>query len=426
MWSDVHLKNALRYITQICSVAVVGIGTIALVGWMSDFCILASIRRSYIPMAPNTAIVFISLGCILFCLARWPMHPVVLWFTKIIAIFDLLLCSLTFFQRLSGINLGIDSFLFNTTKTFGKIPMGCMSYLTALNFLLAGFSLLLLSCFSLNKKRIRNIPSYLATIAAIIGCVVVLGYLYNTPLLYGGTTVPMALTTALSFVALGTGLLITTADPEHWLLHLMAGTSTRDRLMRMFLPITAFTVLLSIWLNTTIFSQSKSNPALISALLAILFTVITGVIISYVSGIIGGTIDRVNNERLLSEKKLIKANTTLLTIKNINEALLISKNETSLFREICRLLLNVQFIKSAWIGITEKGSFDIKPMAQAGLGEQFLSSVRIKWDDSDYGVFPPGIVIKTGHPVVVNEIEGNTTLCKLCREEALKIKCISC
>ena len=439
-WSDAHLRNTSQYITQICSGIVVGFGIIALLGWVSGLHLLASIRTNYIPMAPNTAIIFIALGCTLFSLARWPTHCIVHWFAKIVTIFDLLLGFLTLVQRLSNINFGTDSFLFSTTKTLGNIPIGYMSYITALNFLLAGFSLLLLVFFSLNERRMRNIASGLAIVVVTIGFVVILGYLYSTPLLYGGTTVPMALTTAFAFVSLGIGLLITTAGSDYWLLHLVAGTSTRVRLMRAFLPITAFMVLLSGWLNTTICSQSRGNPALISALLAILSIIVTGSIISYIANIIGGTIDRTNNERILSqerlkdeitqhkltEKKLFDTNAILLTIKNINSSLLISKNETALFREVCRLLLNVKFIKAVWIGITEKGSFDIKPIAQAGLGEQFLSSVKLKWDDSDYGIFPPGIVIKTGHPVVINEIEGNTTLCKSCRESVLKINCVCC
>ena len=236
-WSDAHLKNTSQYITQICSGIVVGIGIIALLGWVSGLHLLASIRTNYIPMAPNTAIIFIALGCTLFSLARWPKHFIVHWFAKIVTIFYLLLGFLTLVQRLSDINFGTDSFLFSTTETLGKIPIGYMSYITALNFLLAGFSLLLLVFIPLNERRMRNIASGLAIVVATIGFVVILGYLYSTPLLYGGTTAPMALTTAFAFVSLGIGLLITTAVPAYWLLHFVAGTSTRARLMRAFLQL---------------------------------------------------------------------------------------------------------------------------------------------------------------------------------------------
>ncbi len=43
--------------------AVVSMGILALAGWVTGLRLLAEIRADFIPMAPNTAIGFILLGC---------------------------------------------------------------------------------------------------------------------------------------------------------------------------------------------------------------------------------------------------------------------------------------------------------------------------------------------------------------------------
>lgn len=301
----VPFTNTCSRATQICSGMVACFGIIALLGWVLDFQLLASIYSNYIPMAPNTAVVFAILGITLFVLIRWSTNRITRWFAKVTTVFVLLLCSSTFIQYVSDSNLGIDQLLFVTTKTLGKIPVGFMSPITAVSFLLSGFSLLFETSFPVRGKYIKSIASSLATIVIFIGSIVILGYLYRTPLLYGGTIIPMALTTAVAFVFLGTGLIFT-IGPEYWPQCLVTGLSTRARLMRAFLPITVVIVIIMGWIYTVIVLQSKSNPALLSALLAILFMVVIGFIVSHTASIIGNAIDLAEAKRNLAEVQLRK------------------------------------------------------------------------------------------------------------------------
>jgi diguanylate cyclase (GGDEF)-like protein/PAS domain S-box-containing protein len=295
-------------------------GVTALLGWVLDFQLLASINQDFIPMTPNTAAVFVAQGITLCVLARWSTNCFCRWFANLLTVFVLLLCLLTLIQYATDSDLGIDRLLFVTTKTLGLIPVGFMSPITAVNFLLAGSSLLLAAFSPAKGKYIKSTASSLATIVIFIGSIVILGYLYRTPLLYGGTIIPMALTTAVAFVFLGTGLIFT-IGPGYWPQCLVTGLSTRARLMRAFLPVTVAIVIVMGWIYTVIVLQSKSNPALLSSLFAILFMVIIGFIVSHTASVIGNAIDLAEIKRNLAEaqhRKLSQAvehspNTVVIT-----------------------------------------------------------------------------------------------------------------
>lgn len=303
-----------------CGGIVICIGIMTLLGWALDLHLLASIRSNYIPMAPNTAAAFVALGITLLVFIRCFANRILRWCARVSTVSVLLLCSSTLVQYLADSDLGIDRLLFVTTKTLGRIPVGFMSPITAVSFLLSGFSLLLALSSPAQGKYLKGIASGFATVVIFIGSIVILGYLYRTPLLYGGTIIPMALTTAAAFVFLGIGLIFA-IGPECWPQCLVTGPSTRARLMRAFLPVTVVIVIIMGWIYTVIVLQSKSNPAVLSALFAILFMAVIGFIVSHTASIIGNAIDLAEAKRNLAEaqhRKLSQAvehspNTVIIT-----------------------------------------------------------------------------------------------------------------
>src|SRR5260370_35606893 len=74
-----------------------------------------------------------------------------------------------------------------------------------------------------------------------MGLIFFLGYLYGAPFFSNRAAhIPMALNTSLAFVFLGVGL-IATAGPDAFPLRRLSGPSVNARLLRAFLPFTAFT-----------------------------------------------------------------------------------------------------------------------------------------------------------------------------------------
>jgi PAS domain S-box-containing protein len=109
----------------------------------------------------------------------------------------------------------------------------------------------------------------------------------------------------------------------------------------------------------------------------------------------------------------------LIAVKDIHHALLVAENEAELFQQICNSLKQVSYVKFVWIGLVEKGSFQIKPVAFAGYEDGYLSSIKVTWDDSEYGKGPIGMAIKTGQPYVMRDIATDPRYDPW-RKEALK------
>jgi len=106
-------------------------------------------------------------------------------------------------------------------------------------------------------------------------------------------------------------------------------------------------------------------------------------------------------------------------IRNINQLVLLADDENRLYQLVCQELGKLEWIRLVWIGFVERGNYNVRPVAHAGFEDGFLSSVRITWDNSEYGMGPTGMAIKTGKPCIVQDTAADLT-CRPWREERLK------
>ncbi len=155
-------------------------------------------------MAPNTALLFLLLGAGMATLNRdlqWSD-----WSARLAASLVIALAFLRFLEYTTPIRVDVDRWFFTfSSEHLGLVPVGRMAFFTALNFLLSGLGLLRLACSV--ERRSPPWTAAFAIITLLVGSVFALGYLYGSPLLYGGTTIPMALNTSIAFVLSGLGLL---------------------------------------------------------------------------------------------------------------------------------------------------------------------------------------------------------------------------
>ena len=286
--------NYLVRILYICCGITIGMGVLTFVSWLSGVRLLASVRPDYIPMAPNTAAAFIILGISVLVLTFRSIFRFSRWFSAFSAMCVIALSILTLIQYFVRGDPYIDRMILNTSGVLGKVPVGCMSPITGGNFLLAGVALLLLA-LPWYGRLIRDIASCLALATTITGLVVILGYIYGTPILYGGNTVPMAVTTACAFVCLGIAL-IATSGLECLPVRLFAGTSTRARLMRVFFPATIIIILIENFVEAFFILKWNFNPALVIAMYTVVFASIVGIFVFRMSKTVGDDIDRAEEE----------------------------------------------------------------------------------------------------------------------------------
>jgi len=190
-------------------------------------------------------------------------------------------------------------------EMFGAVPTGRMAPLTAFNFVFTALGLL---AFAVGG--FRNWAGGLGALATIISALVLVGYWYGTPLLYGGNIIPVALSTAWAFFLCGNAI-VAAAGAEAWPLRIFLGDSTRAVLLRAFVPVIIAAALLNGWISATLLKTIHTNPAVISALGALAFAVLITAIVSQVSRVVGGRIDRAEAARNLAQAELIALNAQL-------------------------------------------------------------------------------------------------------------------
>lgn len=296
------MEMIYRRISFVCALLTGAVGMLTLVGWVSGLEVLASIRRTYIPMAPSTALAFTLLGLVMLLRERpkfrRPMAELLLVVVSTVAGGKLV-------EFFSGRSLGVDEWLVADPAMFGAVSTGRMSPITALSFLLICVAIL-----ALLKVRLRLWAGPVAAVVLAISGVVVLGYMHGTPLLYGGGIIPVALPTAAAFILLGSSI-IAAVGAECWPLRNWLGDSTRAMLMRWFLPAVVVVALIEGLLRTRFLTDWAVNPALSSALSTVLYILIITAVISQVARLVGRRIDQAESERNAAQADLEALNREL-------------------------------------------------------------------------------------------------------------------
>jgi PAS domain S-box-containing protein len=289
-------------LSQRCAAFAGAIALLALAGWLSGARLLAGQWGGAIPMAPSSAWAFLFLSAGVFSQARWPGHRLTHYFAPVLGGIPALLGLLVLVKLISGIHLGVERALAQTNESFGGIPLGRMAPMTAATLLAESGALLLLSRAS-QWRWAGSMAAILALAASVVNVVVVVGYCYGAPLLYGGATIPTALPTALAFLLLGVGQLkLALPTVPAW--RAWGGDSTRGVLLRAFLPPMLLLILLEGWLNVIRPAVASLNRALWHSMTALVACVLIVAITGWVARRTGDGIERAKEALRESEARL--------------------------------------------------------------------------------------------------------------------------
>nr|MDQ3012811.1 hypothetical protein [Acidobacteriota bacterium] len=227
------------------SIAVTTVGALVLIGWALDIILLKQVMAGLPTMKPNTALCFLLSGAALLLLNKedvkdWRRHLAVGCAAVVV-----LIALMTLAEYLFKLNLGFDELMFREgLNPIATSHPGRMGIHTAFNFLFAGLALLLLDAKSPPKQWIGQTT---ALAVMLVGLLVLIGYLYGAAFfqhIFSHTS--MALHTALTFIALGLGLLA--ARPQQGLMTLATSAGAGGVMLRRLLP-TSIIILVGIgWL----------------------------------------------------------------------------------------------------------------------------------------------------------------------------------
>lgn len=182
------------------------LGGIALAGWLLAVPRLASLGQGLIPMAPSTAILFIAYGAALLLARRVTGDRRIMLLVRSLLAFGAVVSMVLFTLSTRGVFLPVEHFGIKTMGALDGTPIGHMSPITAVTFLL--ISLSFMTVISDRPVRAwRAIAAWWVAIILVAAYVMLLlAYLFGTPMFYGGTFIPPAAPTSLAFLALGISL----------------------------------------------------------------------------------------------------------------------------------------------------------------------------------------------------------------------------
>jgi PAS domain S-box-containing protein len=94
---------------------------------------------------------------------------------------------------------------------------------------------------------------------------------------------------------------------------------------------------------------------------------------------IGGIIVNLQDvtQRKEAEDKLLRLNRLYLFISEMNKAIAKADDENALFREACRIAVNVGRFPMAWVGVPDPETGELKPVAHAGEEQSYPSSIGL-------------------------------------------------
>ncbi|MFA5832013.1 MAG: CHASE3 domain-containing protein [Bacteroidota bacterium] len=208
-----HRYGAISFATSLLTVV---IGSAALVGWFFNFPLLTSFFQQYIPMAPNTAVGFVLLGITLSICSRNSQPSTVIRRTsRLLVLFVCTFTSLTIAAHFGIFQDSIDSMVLTVQdSSSGQFPIGKMAFFTAILFICASVSLLLLTV-QRRADMFENIAFTLSIIVCTLGILFSISYAIGTPMFYGTSTIPLALNTSIAFGALGIGTIFLILQREN-------------------------------------------------------------------------------------------------------------------------------------------------------------------------------------------------------------------
>jgi len=255
---DSSARHTRHVLGLVFPVLAAGFGLITLLGWIVGLPRLTTFGSGSIPMAPNTACLFLVLGGGVFLRNRWPSHPATSWFGFVAVFITTVMGVLVLARPVLHIELPADRWLAPAMGHLGDAPFGRTSPLTALVFPCIAVAFLLESRLFDRRRWRGHAAAALALAALVTSLIVLLSYAAGTPLFYGSNTIPMSLPTAIAFVPLSLGILAASAI-DIWLLSLL-GTGINDPTPRSYRPMGSAIVtflLLSLGIGTAGFFYVK-------------------------------------------------------------------------------------------------------------------------------------------------------------------------
>jgi diguanylate cyclase (GGDEF)-like protein len=227
-----RIATALGTMAIVCSFIPVLVGALVLIGWDRDIELLKRLVPGLTAMNPLTAVGFICLGCGLGMLSRGARSGIG-YGANALGLVVVLAGSWQLAAMAGLVDSRLDQGLFTDKllgADFGRTNR--MAPNTAINFVLLGCAF---AAVDRTTGRFFSSTQLLSVAAAMTSLLALMGYAYGLHWFYGvGTTVAMALPTAITFLIIAVGLLC--VRPTQGIMAVVSSDSSGGTMIRRLLP----------------------------------------------------------------------------------------------------------------------------------------------------------------------------------------------
>ena len=127
-----------------------------------------------------------------------------------------------------------------------------------------------------------------------------------------------------------------------------------------------------------------------------------------VVGVLGTYMDITEHRQ--REITLMRKVRALKALSAANSALIHAKREEQLYRDMTRAVVESGY-RMAWTGLVERGNGSrIRPVGVFGDDTDYVSAMKVNWDDSEFGRGPTGQCVRSGQPVVSRDIRSDPSM----------------
>ncbi|MCP5136651.1 MAG: transporter substrate-binding domain-containing protein [Gammaproteobacteria bacterium] len=113
-------------------------------------------------------------------------------------------------------------------------------------------------------------------------------------------------------------------------------------------------------------------------------------------------------ERRAAEERLARSNRDLATLTLVNEAVMQALTEEQLLHDVCRILVEANDKRFAWIGYEQRDADKrIRQMARYGYEKGFLAGVPYSWAQNKAHQGPTGRAIRSAHHELVADVAND-------------------
>jgi|GEM_PF-1631956 len=393
---------------QAASALTLLVGGVVLLGWALNIDALKSVIPGLATMKPVTALSFIMSGLSLYLHTVENQTRQLQLLGRALAVLVALITLVTLSEYLLGWNSGISQLLFKQSLAGNS---GQMSIATAATFLSIAASLALPRRSQLSAR----IAHALAILAFFIPLIALMGYVFGVQALYAFVPYSsMALHTALTLTVLCSGVVFA---QNLGISALLRSDTLGSVLARRMLPAALLIPLVFGFVIRTFVQSNLLENQFGWALLVVVNNIIFALLIVGYSY----SLDRQEIRRRQIERELEYANRAYRTLSAGNHVLVRAADEQSLLDEVCRVMNEIGGYTIAWVGYKIDDDLKtIRPMGSSGITYDQLLAQNLTWADNEQGRAPSGTAIRTGKPVVIQNIDTDPKFATF-RDRAVKL-----